>query len=38
VVTLKGDAIVPEFLEILESYVASHYAAAAPGREAPLLR
>ena len=27
VVTLRGEAIVPEFLEILESYVASHYAA-----------
>jgi (E)-4-hydroxy-3-methylbut-2-enyl-diphosphate synthase len=26
VVTLKGDGIVPEFLEILESYVASRYA------------
>src|SRR4051812_36729770 len=37
VVTLKGDAIVPEFLEILESYVASRYAAA-PGREAALPR
>jgi hypothetical protein len=23
--TLKGDAIVPEFLEILEDYVASRY-------------
>ena len=27
VVTLKGDAIVPEFLAILEQYVASRYAA-----------
>ncbi len=27
-VTLKGDGIVPEFLEILESYVASRYAVA----------
>ena len=27
-VTLKGDGIVPEFLEILESYVASRYAPA----------
>src|SRR5436190_3166691 len=26
-VTLKGEAIVPEFLEILEDYVASHYEA-----------
>ena len=30
VVTLKGDNIVPEFLEILEDYVASHYRIAAP--------
>jgi (E)-4-hydroxy-3-methylbut-2-enyl-diphosphate synthase len=37
-VTLKGESIVPEFLEILESYVASHYAPApAPGR-APAVR
>jgi (E)-4-hydroxy-3-methylbut-2-enyl-diphosphate synthase len=28
-VTLKGDAIVPEFLQILEQYVASRYAAGA---------
>jgi (E)-4-hydroxy-3-methylbut-2-enyl-diphosphate synthase len=28
VVTLKGESIVPEFLAILESYVASRYAAA----------
>jgi (E)-4-hydroxy-3-methylbut-2-enyl-diphosphate synthase len=33
-VTLKGDGIVPEFLEILERYVASRYAAAP---EAPAL-
>jgi (E)-4-hydroxy-3-methylbut-2-enyl-diphosphate synthase len=31
-VTLKGDAIVPEFLAILESYVASRYAAAPAAR------
>jgi (E)-4-hydroxy-3-methylbut-2-enyl-diphosphate synthase len=30
VVTLKGGAIVPEFLDILERYVASRYAAAEP--------
>jgi len=30
-VTLRGDAIVPEFLAILEGYVASHYA---PGEQA----
>jgi (E)-4-hydroxy-3-methylbut-2-enyl-diphosphate synthase len=35
VVTLKGDAIVSEFLEILEAYVASRYAAD-PRREAAL--
>jgi (E)-4-hydroxy-3-methylbut-2-enyl-diphosphate synthase len=29
-VTLKGDTIVPEFLAILEEYVASHYRAAEP--------
>jgi (E)-4-hydroxy-3-methylbut-2-enyl-diphosphate synthase len=29
-VTLRGDAIVPEFLGILEEYVASHYGAGAP--------
>jgi (E)-4-hydroxy-3-methylbut-2-enyl-diphosphate synthase len=34
-VTLKGDAIVPEFLEILEQYVASRYAAG-PRREAAI--
>jgi (E)-4-hydroxy-3-methylbut-2-enyl-diphosphate synthase len=32
VVTLKGDGIVPEFLEILESYVASRYAASPTSR------
>jgi (E)-4-hydroxy-3-methylbut-2-enyl-diphosphate synthase len=37
VVTLKGDGIVPEFLEILERYVASRYAAD-PRREAALPR
>jgi (E)-4-hydroxy-3-methylbut-2-enyl-diphosphate synthase len=37
VVTLKGDGIVPEFLEILEQYVASRYAAA-PRHEAALPR
>jgi len=30
VVTLKGDNIVPEFLAILEDYVASHYRVAEP--------
>jgi (E)-4-hydroxy-3-methylbut-2-enyl-diphosphate synthase len=35
VVTLKGDGIVPEFLEILEGYVASRYAVA-PQREPAL--
>jgi (E)-4-hydroxy-3-methylbut-2-enyl-diphosphate synthase len=29
-VTLRGDAIVPEFLAILEGYVASHYAPGEP--------
>jgi (E)-4-hydroxy-3-methylbut-2-enyl-diphosphate synthase len=29
-VTLRGDAIVPEFLAILEGYVTSHYAPAGP--------
>jgi (E)-4-hydroxy-3-methylbut-2-enyl-diphosphate synthase len=29
-ITLKGDRIVPEFLAILEEYVASHYGAAEP--------
>jgi (E)-4-hydroxy-3-methylbut-2-enyl-diphosphate synthase len=32
-VTLKGDGIVPEFLAIVERYVASRYAASRPGRE-----
>jgi (E)-4-hydroxy-3-methylbut-2-enyl-diphosphate synthase len=31
-VTLKGERIVPEFLEILEEYVASRYGAAVPVR------
>jgi (E)-4-hydroxy-3-methylbut-2-enyl-diphosphate synthase len=35
-VTLKGDGIVPEFLEILESYVASRYAVA--GERVPAAR
>ena len=30
VVTLRGEEIVPEFLEILEEYVATHYGAGAP--------
>jgi (E)-4-hydroxy-3-methylbut-2-enyl-diphosphate synthase len=39
VVTLKGEGIVPEFLEILERYVASRYATARPAtREAALPR
>ena len=29
-VTLRGDAIVPEFLEILEDYVSSHYGVVEP--------
>ena len=37
VVTLKGDGIVPEFLEILESYVASRYAASPHGTREPAL-
>jgi (E)-4-hydroxy-3-methylbut-2-enyl-diphosphate synthase len=32
-VTLKGDGIVPEFLAIVERYVASRYAASRPARE-----
>jgi (E)-4-hydroxy-3-methylbut-2-enyl-diphosphate synthase len=28
--TLKGERIVPEFLEILENYVATHYRSGAP--------
>jgi (E)-4-hydroxy-3-methylbut-2-enyl-diphosphate synthase len=31
-VTLKGEGIVPEFLEILERYVASRYAPSGVGR------
>jgi hypothetical protein len=34
-VTLRGEAIVPEFLEILESYVAARYTAAGVGAAAP---
>jgi len=38
-VTLKGEGIVPEFLEILERYVASRYAVAStPAREPALPR
>jgi hypothetical protein len=37
-VTLKGDGIVPEFLEILERYVASRYAVAPRGAREPALR
>lgn len=41
-VTLRGDAIVPEFLEILERYVTSHYAVGeplpSPADAADLLR
>jgi (E)-4-hydroxy-3-methylbut-2-enyl-diphosphate synthase len=33
-VTLRGEAIVPEFLEILESYVAARYTAAGVGAAA----
>jgi (E)-4-hydroxy-3-methylbut-2-enyl-diphosphate synthase len=36
-VTLKGDGIVPEFLAILESYVASRYAASSPAAREPAL-
>jgi (E)-4-hydroxy-3-methylbut-2-enyl-diphosphate synthase len=36
-VTLKGGGIVPEFLEILESYVASRYAASPRGAREPAL-
>jgi (E)-4-hydroxy-3-methylbut-2-enyl-diphosphate synthase len=36
-VTLKGEGIVPEFLEILERYVASRYAVAAEPHGAPGL-
>ena len=40
IVTLKGESIVPEFLEILETYVASRYApASAPaGGRTPAVR
>jgi (E)-4-hydroxy-3-methylbut-2-enyl-diphosphate synthase len=31
-VTLRGDSIVPEFLDILERYVATRYAAETAGR------
>ena len=37
-VTLKGDGIVPEFLEILERYVASRYAVSPGGVREPALR
>jgi len=37
-VTLKGEAIVPEFLEILERYVAARYVAARVGAAEPALR
>ena len=36
-VTLKGERIVPEFLEILERYVASRYAAAPVPAAEPVL-
>jgi (E)-4-hydroxy-3-methylbut-2-enyl-diphosphate synthase len=36
-VTLKGDGIVPEFLGILESYVASRYAPSSPAAREPAL-
>jgi (E)-4-hydroxy-3-methylbut-2-enyl-diphosphate synthase len=41
--TLRGDRIVPRFIDILNDYVASHYAqpaelgAAAPDAAAPVL-
>ncbi len=37
-VTLKGEGIVPEFLEILESYVASRYAVPTPSSPEPAGR
>jgi (E)-4-hydroxy-3-methylbut-2-enyl-diphosphate synthase len=37
-VTLKGEHIVPEFLEILETYVASRYAPATADGRAPAVR
>jgi (E)-4-hydroxy-3-methylbut-2-enyl-diphosphate synthase len=36
-VTLKGEAIVPEFLEILESYVATRYGLT-PASPPPLIQ
>ncbi len=36
--TLKGDGIVPEFLKILEEYVASHYQEADEPAEASIPR
>ncbi len=36
VVTLKGERIVPEFLEILEEYVGSHYGAGRDGLGVPV--
>jgi (E)-4-hydroxy-3-methylbut-2-enyl-diphosphate synthase len=36
-VTLKGESIVPEFLEILERYVASRYAAAPVSAAEPVV-
>jgi (E)-4-hydroxy-3-methylbut-2-enyl-diphosphate synthase len=35
--TLRGDAIVAEFIEILNGYVDSHYAPSAAENEAPVL-
>lgn len=35
-VTLKGDAIVPEFLEILDTYVATRFQAGHPADRTPL--
>ena len=37
-VTLKGDSIVPEFLAILESYVASRYGAVSRPRQTSWRR
>lgn len=34
--TLKGDRIVPEFIEILDEYVDSHYAARESGTDGPV--
>ena len=36
--TLKGDRIVAEFIEILDEYVDSHYAARESGVEEPVVR